>query len=165
MVKRLFRIALPVALAGAFGLQTAAADIYTWVDAAGSINVSNLAPPEGVHVTKVIHASAPAAATGDEAARDTTRQAEMRALTERVRQLEDEVESARRPLPPPVDSRMVPISPIVQYIVNPAPPPTQYAVTGAAPTNGWCDPTWLSCGLAWGPAFYPPSVFVLRAPN
>ena len=165
MVKRFFRITLPVALAGVLGFQTADADIYTWVDAAGSINVSNLAPPDGVHVTRVMHASAPAAATGDQPVRDTTRQAEMRALAERVRQLEDEVESARRQLPPPVDSRMVPMPPIIQYIVNPAPPLTQYAVIDAPPTNTWCDPTWLSCGLAWGPAFYPSSVFVLRAPN
>src|SRR3989442_9399529 len=84
MVKRFFRIILPMALAGVLGLQTAYADIYTWVDAAGSINISNLAPPDGVHVTRVMHASAPAGATGDEPARDTTRQAEMRALAERV---------------------------------------------------------------------------------
>ena len=164
MLTRLLRTALPVALGATFGLQTAHADIYTWVDAAGSINVSNLAPPDGVHVTRLMHAGAPAAAIGDQTARDTTRQAEMRALAERVRQLEDEVESVRRQLPPPVDYRPVPLPPVVQY-VNPAPPLTQYAVIEAPPTNTWCDPTWLSCGLAWGPAFYPSSVFVLRAPN
>jgi len=165
MLTPLLRIALPVALAGAFGLQTARADIYTWVDASGSINVSNLAPPDGVRVTKILHASAPSGATGDEPARETTRQAEMRALAERVRQLEDEVELARRQVPPPVDYRPVALPPVVQYIVNSPPPLTQYAVVEAPPTNTWCDPTWLGCGLAWGPAFYPSSVFVLRAPN
>ena len=163
MLTAFLRIALPVALAGAFGLQTARADIYTWVDASGSINVSNLAPPDGVHVTKVMRASA--AATGDQPARDARRQAETQALAERVRQLEDEVELARRQVPPPVDYRPVPLPPVVQYIVNPAPPLTQYAVIGAPPANTWCDPTWLGCDLAWGPAFYPSSVFVLRAPN
>jgi len=165
MLTRLLRTALPVALGATFGVQTAHADIYTWVDAAGSINVSNLAPPDDVRVTKVMHASASAAATGDEPARDTTRLAEMRALAERVRQLEDEVESARRQVPPPVDSRVVPMPPMVQYVVNPAPALAQYPVVEAPPTNNWCDPTWLGCGLAWGPAFYPASVFVLRAPN
>src|SRR5437763_8847181 len=133
MLTRLLRTALPVALGATFGLQTAHADIYTWVDAAGSINVSNLAPPDDVHVTKVMHASASAAATGDEPARDTTRLAEMRALAERVRQLEDEVESARRQVPPPVDSRVVPMPPMVQYVVNPAPALAQYPVVEAPP--------------------------------
>jgi hypothetical protein len=163
MLTRFLHVALPVALAGTFGLQPAQADIYTWVDASGSINVSNLAPPDGVHLTKVMRASAPAAA--DEAVRDAARQAETQALAERVRQLEDEVDLARRQVPPPVDYRPVPLPPVVQYIVNAAPQLTQYAVTEAPPTNTWCDPTWLSCGLAWGPAFYPTAVFVLRAPG
>jgi hypothetical protein len=163
MLTRFLRMALPVALAGTFGLQCAHADIYTWVDASGSTNVSNLAPPDGVRVTKVMHASAPAAA--DEAVRDATRQAETQALAERVRQLEDEVELARRQVPPPADYRPLPLPPVVQYIVNAAPQLTQYAVTETPPTNAWCDPTWLSCGLAWGPAFYPAGVFVLRAPG
>jgi hypothetical protein len=163
MLTRFLGMALPVALAGTFGLQHAHADIYTWVDGSGSINVSNLAPPDGVHVTKVMHASPPAAA--DEAARDAVRQAETQALAERVRQLEDEVEIGRRQVPPPVDYRPVPLPPVVQYIVNAAPPLTQYAATEAPPTNTWCDPPWLNCGLAWGPAFYPAGVFVLRAPG
>ena len=163
MLTRLLRIALPVALAGTFGLQRAHADIYTWVDASGSINVSNLAPPDGVRVTKVMHASAPTAA--EEAARDATRQAETQALAERVRQLEDEIELARRQVPPPADYRPAPLPPVIQYIVNPAPALTQYAVIEAPPTNTGCDPIWLSCGFAWGPVFYPASVFVLRAPT
>jgi len=159
----LLRTALPLALAGTFGLQPACADIYTWVDASGSINVSNLAPPDGVHVTKVMHASAPTAA--DEASRDAARQAETQALAERVRQLEDEVDLARRSAPPPVDYRPVPLPPVVQYIVNTTPPPTQYAVSETPQPSSWCDPTWLNCGLAWAPAFYPASVFVLREPS
>jgi hypothetical protein len=57
------------------------------------------------------------------------------------------------------------LPPVVQYIVNAAPPATQYAVSETPTTSSWCDPTWLNCGLAWGPAFYPANVFVLRAPS
>ena len=92
MRTRLLRAALPAVLAGTFWLPSAHADLYTWVDASGGVNVSNLAPPEGVRVTSVIPASPPKTTTRDdahEAARDT----QVQALTERVRQLEDEVES------------------------------------------------------------------------
>jgi len=95
MLTPLLRVALPTVLAGTFGLQPAHADIYTWIDGCGVVNVSNLAPPENVRVTNVIHASAPKATTRDDAARD----AEVQVLTERVRQLEDEVELARRKEP------------------------------------------------------------------
>jgi hypothetical protein len=37
--------------------QVAPTDIYTWVDARGTVNVSNLPPPENVRVTKVTHGS------------------------------------------------------------------------------------------------------------
>ena len=67
MVTLLLRASLPAILAGTFGLQLAHADIYTWVDASGSINVSNVAPPEGVRVTSVMHESAPAIAARAEA--------------------------------------------------------------------------------------------------
>jgi hypothetical protein len=156
---------LPVALAGTFGLQPAHADIYTWVDASGSINVSNLAPPEGVRVTKIIRARAPEIVAREDAAREAARQAETKALAERVRQLEDEVELAKRQAASPVDYRPAPSPPVVQYIVNPAPPLVQYTAIETPPTNTWCNPTWLNCGLGWGPVFYPASVFVLRAPT
>ena|SRR6266481_4006108 len=90
---RLLRAALSAVLAGMFGLQPAYADIYTWVDASGGVNVSNLAPPEGVRITNVFHATAPRATTRDDNARDAARAAEVQALTQRVRQLEDEVQS------------------------------------------------------------------------
>src|SRR6266581_7624250 len=87
MPTRVLRVAFLIALGGTFGLQGAHADIYTWVDASGSINVSNLAPPDGVRVTSIMHASAPAA-TSDETDRDAARQAKTQALEDRVRQLE-----------------------------------------------------------------------------
>ena len=80
---------MPAVLAGTFGLQPAHADLYTWVDASGGVNVSNLAPPEGVRITNVI----PASPTATHDAREAARDAEVQALTKRVRQLEDEVES------------------------------------------------------------------------
>jgi Domain of unknown function (DUF4124) len=92
MRTRLLRAALPVVLAGTFGLQPAHADLYTWVDASGGVNVSNLAPPEGVRVTNVIPASPPKTTTRDDA-REVARDTQVQALTKRVRQLEDEVES------------------------------------------------------------------------
>jgi len=95
MLTPLLRAALPAVLAGTFGLQPAYADIYMWVDPSGVVNVSNLAPPENVRVTNVIHASAPKTTTRDDPARD----AEVQALTERVRQLENEVALARSKAP------------------------------------------------------------------
>src|ERR1700688_2126151 len=92
MLTRILRAALPVVLAGTFGLQPAHADLYTWVDASGGVNVSNLAPPEGVRITNVIPASPPKTTTYDDA-REAARDAEVQALTKRIRQLEDQVGS------------------------------------------------------------------------
>jgi hypothetical protein len=167
MGTRLLRASLPALLAGTFGLQLAHADIYTWVDGSGSINVSNVAPPEGVRVTSITPATPPAAVARADAAREAARQAEVEALAQRVRELEDDVELARRQAPPPVDYRAIPPPPVIQYFV--VSPPAQYAPNPAVPANnGWnngCDPAWTDCGL-WGySGFYPTSVIVLRAPN
>jgi Domain of unknown function (DUF4124) len=87
MLTCLLRAALPAVFAGTFGLQPARADIYTWVDGSGVVNVSNLVPPEGVRVTNVIHASAPKTTTRDDDAREATRDAKVQTLTKRVRPL------------------------------------------------------------------------------
>jgi len=159
----LLRVCLPAILACTFGLQLAHADIYTWVDASGSINVSNLAPPDGVRVSSVMHESAPAIAARAEAAREAARQAEVQALAERVRQLED-IELTKGQAPPPADYRAIPPPlAVIQYVV--VPPPAPYAVNPAPPANTGCDPGWFDCGL-WGfPGIYPTSVFLLRATN
>ncbi len=152
------RIALPAALCGALGVQPAAADIYTWVDASGTINVSNLAPPDGVRVTSVIHATAPA----EQAARDAARETQLRTLAERVVQLEDEIQVAQHAVPPPLLYPPVP-PPLVQYITEVA--PVQYVVNSPpAPSSAGCDGTW-DCGFSWVPVFYPASIGVLRPPN
>lgn len=164
MLPHLFRAALPLALAGTFGLQSAHADIYTWVDASGSINVSNLAPPDDARVIRVMHESPPSAS--DEAAR----RAETQALAERVQQLEDQLASARRPAPPPADYAPAPAQPLVQYIVVEQAPPTVQYVSESPPANAWCDLSWPSCGTAWGTGFYPyypfyPSTVVVLPSN
>jgi hypothetical protein len=159
MIAHFPRTALAVLLFGALGPQLAHADIYTWVDTSGAINVSNLTPPVGARVTSIIHASAPEAAR-DAAAREAGRQTEVQALNDRMRQLESEVELASRQAPPP-DYRPLPAPAVVQYFVNAAPPPEQYAVDTTAPAYAGCNPGWIGCS-GWWPY---PAIVVVGAPN
>jgi hypothetical protein len=142
-------------------LQLAHADIYTWADASGSVNVSNLTPPQGARVISVTHTTA-ADVARENAARDAARRAETLALEERVRQLEAEAE-ARRQAPPQVVYPAIP--PPMQYRYDPAPSQVQYAVYSSPPayTMG-CDPTWMGCGLGWFPNFYSPGIVFVRSP-
>ena len=155
MLRRFFIAALPAVLACTLGLGRAHADIYTWVDASGFVTLSNLPPPEGVRVTNVTHETPQKLATRDDAAREAVRQAELQALSDRVRQLENEVEVARRTVPPPS----------IAYIPVAAPAPVQYQSELAPAPSGWCDPTWASCWGLWGSGFYPASVVVVRGHN
>jgi len=158
----LVRMALPAIVAAALCAQSAQADIYTWVDASGTINVSNIAPPDGVSVKRVIHTTAPAG--------DPPHDAQVQALMQRVGQLEDAVESAERQVAPPMPYPYAPIpqAPLVQYIVNVA-PPLSYEVSAPSPSPaGGCDPSWTDCGTGWTPGFYPTffpaNLVVLRPP-
>jgi len=167
MLTRLLRVVVPSLVGCAFGLQLAHAEIYTWTDASGKVNVSNLAPPEGVTVTRVTPAPPPRIAMAADAAREAARQAEMVALaerarelemqllSERVRHLEREVEQSRSEVPPEIAYPSSAVVPTVQYVVEAPPPP---------PSPG-CDPAWMGCGLWWGTGFYPASVVVASAPN
>jgi hypothetical protein len=163
MLTPILRTVLPVLVASTLGLQVAHADIYTWADASGSVNVSNLAPPQGARVISVTHTSA-AVAARENAARDAARRAETQALEERVRQLEEEV-SARRQAPPQVVYRDIPAPP-PQYRIDSAPPPAQYTVYSSPPayTMG-CDPGWMGCGFGWFPNFYSTGAVFVRAPS
>jgi hypothetical protein len=167
MLSRFLRLFLPAVLAGAVSLQRAYADIYTWVDTSGTINISNLPPPDGAHVTSVIHSNASAAAAGDPPGRDAARDAQVRTLAERVVQLENQVESAQRDVAPPVFYPPVP-PPMVQYITEVQAPSVQYAVNAPSPASYGCDGTSMDCGPGWGPGwvpvFYPASIVVLRPP-
>ena len=159
-IARLLQSTLAALLFGAFGSQLAHADIYTWVDSSGTLNVSNIAPPDGTRVTGVIHASAPETAARDAAAHEAARQAEVQALNERMRQLEGEVQLASRQAPPP-DYRPLPAPPVVQYFVNAAPQPEQYTVDTTAPAYAGCNPGWIGCS-GWWPY---PAIVVVGAPN
>jgi hypothetical protein len=161
----LLRSTLPVIFACTLLPQLARADIYTWTDASGKINVSNLAPPEGARVTNVVRERAPPASAPRSDAPRTAREAEVQALEERVRQLQDEVELARRRAPAPMDYRAIPQPPAVRYPVAFAPPAVQYADDAAPAVNPGCDATWAGCGFGWFPGVYPASVVVLHAPR
>ena len=168
MPRDVLRPALPAMLALAFAAP-AHADIYTWVDAAGITNVSNLAPPDGVKVTKVQPSLPPELAARQDAARQAARDAENRALAERVRQLESD--AARGP---PPDYRPPVPAPVIQYIVEAPQPPMQQSVEITPPSYGGygyggygyagygCDPSWFGC---WWPGYYPASVIVVGSPT
>jgi hypothetical protein len=163
MLKPFLWAALPAMLLGACGLPLAHADIFTWTDESGRVNISNLTPPDGVRVTRVMHEDKAAIAARDtarEAAREALREAEVRALAERVRQLQSEVELAKRPAPQQVESRVIPAPPIIQYF---PPPEPQYAAA-APPVYDGCD-FGFDCGLGWGSGFYPYNFVVWGSPR
>jgi len=149
---------LPWALACSWGVQLARADIYTWTDAKGTVNVSNVAPPEGTRITRVVQESPPEVIEARAAAAAAAREAEVQMLAARVRQLEYEADLARRQ-PPMVMYAPPPTPPsVVQYVMNVAPPQSSYGSYG-------CDNSWGDCGPGWNSGFfYPPSVFVVGAP-
>jgi hypothetical protein len=159
MLARLLQAVVSLALFGAVGMQAARADIYTWVDASGGVNISNIDPPDGARIINVVKANSvsPAAPRSDSA-----RDAEMQALADRVRQLQDAVDQSRRQAPAPVAYQYAPPPPVMQYADDSAPYPPQYADYLAPQTNG-CDPSWGSCGLWWG-GVYPAGIVVVRAP-
>lgn len=157
MHPRFLSAAFLAVLACSLGVHPACADVYTWVDSSGTINISNLSPPEGVRVTNVTRETPQSQTTREDFAREAARQAELQALADRVRQLENEVEVARRSVPPP-QLLYVPVQ------APPPPPPVQYQVE-MAPASGGCDPSWASCWGWWGSAFYPASVVVVRTPR
>jgi Domain of unknown function (DUF4124) len=149
--------ALAFLLGMAFGSPLAHADVYTWVDASGATNVSNLSPPEGVRVTRVIHEN-PQTTARPAAARDAMHDAEIQALSERVQQLQHEVEVARTYAPPPLPQ------PMAYPAIPPAPSPAYVPDVTPAPTSS-CDPSFGDCGYWWGQAGYPANVVVVRAPS
>lgn len=170
------RAALAATLALAAPL--ALADVYTWKDPSGRLNVSNIAPPEGVHVESVVHEDPPKPSASAIAARDAARAADVQTLHERVAQLEDEVERAKQqPALPPVVYRPAPAASPVQVTVNVMPsapasvpayaPP--YPVYSGYPYPGYpglpydyCDPTIFGCPVMGYPVG---GVVVLRSPH
>jgi len=161
----MFKVAFLVLLLSAGAAQ---ADIYTWTDKNGVVNVSNLPPPEGVRPTRVTH-EAPKDPAREAAAREAAHLAELRALNERVAQLQEQVEQSRREIPPPMAVVAPPMMPYAApsgpYIVNvvtqqPAP---AYGPTGAC-DSGWGG--WGDCGgFGMWPGYYGSGVVVVPRKN
>ena len=164
MRNRVLWVTSLVMFAGAGGAQVAYADIFTWVDASGRVNISNLDPPADASVTHVVRETAPKSPARDDAAQEALRQAEVRALAERVRQLQDEVAAARRDAARQVEYLPAPPPPAAQYGGNWLPPPVQYAEAAPPSYNTGCDPSWAGCGAGFWPGFYGPSVVYVRPP-
>ena len=151
--------ALVAAFACAFSAQLYA-DIYTWTDAFGRINVSNVAPPADVHVTKVIRED-PAATARAAAARNAARESEIRTLTERVAQLEQDA-SLARVAPAPMPYPVMPPAPPVPYSFAMAQPPVQPPADFSAPMTSTCSPFGFDCASVWPSVVYPAGAVVLR---
>jgi hypothetical protein len=175
MLTSLLRAASLATLAIACASPFAHADIYTWIDDKGRVNISNLEPPAGARVTSVLRenkamiaANEAAREAAREKAKEALRDAEVQALAERVRQLQAEVDVARRP------ALQVAAAPpmYVPYTGEYAPPPVQYNFINASPVMGGgggsagCYTGWPDCQFGWYsgfyPGFYPVSVAVPR---
>jgi len=158
VLKPLLRILLLLVLALSYGLKAAQGAIYTWTDASGRVNVSNLAPPEGTRVTSVV-AESPAAPPRTATADDAARRLEVQALADRVRQLEFEAQFAQPP--PPVATYQAP--PVATYQM----PPVQYSefppAYADAPDQG-CNPAWAGCANWWMPFGYGYPIVVVQSP-
>ncbi|MDQ6619797.1 MAG: DUF4124 domain-containing protein [Pseudomonadota bacterium] len=122
--------------------QPAWADIYTWVDASGSTNVSNVAPPADAQLVRVT--TAPPAPT-----RDMQREAELRLLAERVRELENAASAAsQRPPVPTLAELAPPVTTIVVPVVS------SFAAYGATQAPA-CDSMYDACASAVAPILAP----------
>jgi hypothetical protein len=150
---RVFAVA---ALAAAFAAP-AWADIYTWTDASGRVNISNVEPPQDVHPRRI--AQTPVQKKESDAARAATQASEVEALKARVAELESQVELAQQESAPPLAYPIAaPVAPRVVVVTPPAPPPIAYA---PPPDVAPCDPLVFGC-----PAFgYPVNVVVIKQPR
>ena len=148
----------------------ARADIYTWIDASGTLNVSNLAPPAGVQVISVdAHRDPPPAPPAPPAAAlDAARDAELQALNARVVALQDEVEQARhRESAPPAYWPAPPLPQDAVYDTGDA-PDHSYDAAPLPPMPASCDPVGWGCMNGWNPyaAYaYPVLVVAVNARN
>ncbi len=116
------------------------AEIYTWVDAQGRTNISNLAPPDGARVTKVVREAPPN--PYNDAAREAAQKAEMEALAQRIDQLQNALQIAARQPPPPPQPQVivVPMAAPAQYVPEPQPAPQVPDCSYGWSCNGWWNP-------------------------
>lgn len=156
---RIRQIARAIGLVTTLAAVSAHADIYTWVDSSGKLNVSNRQPPEGARITNVYRED-PAVRATAETARATAQAEELRALNERVAQLERDLDAANERTAP---------APVVYAPPMPAPAPypsvvAQTIVLPSPPAYGDCADPWGNCFYPGGFGFYPSGVVVLGAP-
>ena len=119
----------------------AMAEIYGWVDPSGSVTYSNLPPPKNARVIDVIEETPPPTPQA-QAAAEAAHEAEMRALNERVRQLEQELQLTRYDSAPP--------APPYPTVAPPSyGPPPSYASYGPC-----FDSEFFDCGWGGGPIYY-----------
>jgi Domain of unknown function (DUF4124) len=128
----------------------ALAEIYGWVDPSGEVTYSNLPPPKNARVIDRIEETPPPTPQA-RAAAEAAHEAEMRALNERVRQLEQELQFARYESAPP--------APAYPTVAPPAyaPPPPDYASYGSC-----FDSEFFDCGWAGYPIYYSVGVAPFR---
>jgi hypothetical protein len=158
MRQHLRTAALTTGFAAMLATGVAHADVYTWTDESGMLNVSNLTPPEGAKIAKVVKESPRATPPPSAPPPDAAPPIEFQTLALRVRQLEYEVELARRQ-PPPMDYAAY-APPPMQY----APPMMQYSAEPPPQPGYGCDSAWNGCFGAWGLG-YPATVVVLDSPG
>lgn len=144
------------------------ADIYTWVDESGTLNVSNLEPPAGVTVTRVDR-TLPRQPLPPPPARDEA----IAALSDRVAALQEEI--ARRDAAPrvvhgtPPDDAPGVASPAYDGVASYAPAAIQQWIsvygTAPPPASSGCDPSWWGCAYGWASYGYPGVIVVPAAPH
>jgi uncharacterized protein DUF4124 len=139
------------------------ADIFTWTDASGRTNISNVEPPKDVHARRIVQKDLPKKRS-DDGARAAAQATEVQALQDRVAELETEVDDARRRASAAAYRAPVPAAPPVVVV---APPPAAYAPAPSAyaeaPDSVACDPLMFGCPAFGYPAFaYPVNVVVLK---
>jgi len=138
---------------------SASADIYTWTDANGKLNLSNRPPPADARITSVYRED-PAVRASADAAQAAARAEELKALNERVAQLERDLDTASRQPPAPPVVYTLPAAPPVYY------PPViaQTIVVPSAPAYSDCAGSWGDCSFAGNFGWYPGGFVVVGAP-
>lgn len=129
-------------LAWALAAVPARAEIVGWIDDSGQVNYTNLAPPKGAKVVDRIEDDRPQ--PGPAARDDAVRDEQMRALNDRVRDLEDQLRQATRTPPPWQPPAYEP------------PPPAASPLSSNDCDSWFFDCTRWSPALA-GPLFYYPA--------
>lgn len=141
--------------------QLAWANIYTWVDTKGIVNVSNLPPPDGAKLLGNTP-DPPTDPARDAALREAARQAEVQALAERVQQLQRDLDQTRRDAAAAAAPAVNPPAPVVVYVAPSPAVSLEVPVQFVQPASG-CD-YGFNCGFWPGVGYYYPAYTVASAP-